>query len=278
MGPSIIVDSRTTENNSFISGKNIYVDIPDTLLSDTLCKNRVVSGSEDLEELSWMCGHDICYSSLISSNFNNKLLSMGVNNVTISGKKILIDFIFGKINTVATDTLSLNFTSTESSLSLDKRSFLYDVSDVSGYEPFYYLKDTFWYDPSGGVVNANSSYTIPLDISQRNILRLSKIIVNKNLWEQVVDMIRREENSFNTSKSDIVPIAIAFRSLSTDSDSNDYLAQVPDSNVYAMSFMEDLSRINPINMLSYFDLAATKNKANVLNIKMSNIYNQIPIR
>lgn len=278
MAPAFIIDQRTGDSGYCAHG---FLDMPDTLISDVLFNQRIVPG--EYGDLSWEQLYDN-NDKITGIDLDKKNINFVVNGIDFENVKpgLVIDFIFGVTKSTSIATQEINFLSQDASMSLAKETVIqYFESNSENkskiFDVLHYYDDDYWVETSS-VVNVNTSLrVIPLDICERNISRLSSLIQNKNLWEQVIDKYRIDHNM--SDFTDIVPIAIAFRIFSDESSSITHCS-ISDSNTapYFGSYLDTTSRVNPINVLSYFDLIQKKYKVNVLDTKSSNIYNQIPIR
>ena len=276
MSPAFIVDQRTGDSGYCAYG---FLDMPDTLITDVLFNQRLVSG--DYSDLSWEQLYD--NNDKISDASFDTNVNFIVNDIdTEKDSGLVIDFIFGITKSTAVATQEINFLSQDASMSLAKETVIqYFESNSENkskiFDVLNYYDDNYWVE-SSSVTNTNTSFRIiPLDICERNISRLSSLIQNKNLWEQVIDKYRINHNMSNFT--DIVPIAIAFRMFSASQTSITHCSMSDyETAPFFGSYLDTTSKVNPINVLSYFDLMQKKYKANVLDTKSSNIYNQIPIR
>lgn len=290
MSPSFMLNQKTGGTTSTMC-KYGYLDMPDTLISDVLTKSRLIEN--EFEDLSWLSVYDNNYSMSVSLNTEGKYIDFNLSSEQISQINaieygIVFDFIFGVSSCVQNSGNSIDMLTENSSLKLQRMTLVQEININNDAQrnllkSFDYYNDTFWYD-SQSITSSNQSISvIPLDICERNISRLSSIIKNKNIWEQVANKYRveNEMDSVTNTVTDIVPIAICFRPFSRSTSSSTNVPTKCQSDIEGynlLSYIDARDRINPMNVLSYFDLTQKKNKANVINTKSSNIYHQIPIR
>ena len=106
----------------------------------------------------------------------------------------------------------------------------------------------------------------PLDVSVANQKRLFNIIKNKQVLPMMIDYLRQDRNNA-ALYSTIIPVALIFRKFIKNEGQEGFW----------VGSVENAGRINPANILSFFDLQFKETKLQSITMKNSDVYNTLSV-
>jgi len=309
MCPDIIMYSkkpRATYDDPDICS-TAFIDLPNTLIKNSVYNRRIEKKDISLDDADYCW--EYCYDNVkvpdsqydfvyqqyldsegrytIDDKIDFTLTEEDRNEINkYTDNALVIDAIYGtsKSEIVGNDETTLydfsniNF---QNNIKYSNYRIITTISNSTDkdkiFNIFNYKTDEIWY--SSSALSGNDIKVLPLDVCEHNINRLLPLIQNKNLWSKIIDKIRLENDQYPEETSNIIPIALVFRCFSKNyQDKMTFdLKDTSMSNIYTFDTLSNITSINPIDMISYFDLCNKMTKINVLNLDSENVFNLIPI-
>lgn len=250
MQPDALLDMVGYSNNPI--GSSLYIDLPDTLLGNMLFDERI---DNSMGDLSWLrCYPNELRSIPLPSGIDLKSTLPNSQNDAY----IVIDVIYGKYTSEVVEKKP-DFSAFDDENIVFECTHLYE-SDIETKNLNYLTYNmSDWYSSANGV--------LPLDICEMNIKRLLPLVRNKQIWSSIIYDLRSKPNLNPNMSTSIIPIALAFRCFTKQNGKFE--------STYDKFTSQD--SVNPVNMISYFDLARRMSKINALSTMKENIFNLIPI-
>lgn len=255
MQPDIVLDMHGWTDGKLCN--KAYIDMPDTMYEDTLL-NSVIKDDEDL---GWLW----CYKNEVRNVPLLPDIEIRTFDTGITAKTLVVDAIYGTYKSEIVEPDSSGSTPSligdNSNLKFNYHNFsiLYDDKfrlDYLTYSPEWWHSST-----------SNDMKVLPLDICKMNIDRLLSLVRNQDIWPKIIYSLRRENRINSPNTTSIIPIALAFRYFNVDEN----------GEIHSFDSFTSTDSINPVNMISYFDLAKRMSKVNVLNVGHANVLNLVPI-
>lgn len=255
MQPDIILDMYGWTDGKLCN--KVYIDMPDTMYEDALLNNTINND----EDLGWLqCYKNEVRIGSLLPNIDDLKVATGITTETL-----VVDAIYGTYKSEIVEPDSLGSTPSlygnNSALRFNSHQFSIPYKDdfkidYLNYSPNWWRSTTY----SGMKV-------LPLDICKMNIDRLLPLVRNQDIWPKIIYSLRREDKVSSSDSTSIIPIALAFR----------YFNVNENGDIYSFDSFTSMDSINPVNMISYFDLAKRMSKVNVLNVGHTNVSNLVPI-
>ena len=113
-----------------------------------------------------------------------------------------------------------------------------------------------------------------LDISSHNVGNLIGAVTNRDFLSVAIEGLRRDgELDPNSNGESLIPVCIIFRPFYKESDGSNAVVKpigIPEGDEY-------IDCINPVNVLSYFDIAYKMTELNPITVKAQDAFTVIPV-
>lgn len=193
--------------------------------------------------------------------------------------KIIVDFLFLALQTEYSEaTTPINLSGLFTATDVEQRLIPYRLvcDKPAGWSATIFDSQLAL---SSALGFASQTKIVPLDISLANIARLKGLIVNKNLLMPIVDKMRRDEELapflLPNSGQSLVPILIAFREVD-GTDFIDVQSSITTNSALDVTGTGPAPAVNPVNVLSYFELQASSFAVLGTNLAVQEVYTTLP--